>query len=112
MRGLLLTLSLCAGLAAAQDLSAVTAAAEEPSVLPDGDGRDEVFYGCTACHSSAVIRRSRLSRSQWDGLMDWMVERHGMTPLEGPDRTQVVDYLARHFGPAQGPNRERNPFLN
>jgi hypothetical protein len=107
-----LVLLFCAGMASAQDLSAVTAPAEDPSVLPAGEGRDEVFYGCTACHSSAVIRRSRLSRAQWDGLMDWMVERHGMTPLEGADRVQVVDYLARHFGHAQAPARGRNPFLN
>jgi plasmid stabilization system protein ParE len=35
-----------------------------------------------------------------------------MTPLEGADRRLVVDYLARHFGPAQAPARGRNPFLN
>ena len=89
-----------------------TFAQEEPTVLPDGEGRDEVFYGCTACHSSAVIRRSRLSRAAWDGLMDWMVEKHGMTPLEGDDRRLVVDYLARHFGASTAPARGRNPFLN
>jgi hypothetical protein len=108
MRRLLLALSLCAGWAMAQP----AATAEEPTVLPDGEGRDEVFYGCTACHSSAVIRRSRLSHAQWDGLMDWMAERHGMTPLEGADRALVVNYLAQHFGPAQAPARGRNPFLN
>ena len=106
MRRLFLALSLCGGLAMAQPVT------EDPSVLPDGEGRDEVFYGCTACHSSALIRRSRLSRGQWDGLMDWMAERHGMTALEGADRRLVVDYLARHFGPAQAPARGRNPFLN
>jgi len=109
MRRLLLALSLCSGMAMAQP---ITTPAEEPSVLPEGEGRDEVFYGCTACHSSAVIRRSRLSHAQWDGLMDWMVERHGMAPLEGVDRRLVVNYLASHFGPAQAPARGRNPFLN
>ena len=105
MRRWLLALLCAAGMAAAQ---------EDPSVLPEGEGRDEVFYGCTACHDSALIRRTRVSRSAWDGLMDWMVEKHGMTPLEGDDRRLVVDYLARHFGPAQGgvPARGRNPFLN
>ncbi len=102
----MLGLALAAGLAAAQE------AAEEPSALPAGEGQEEVFYGCTACHSTAVIRRSRLSRAAWDGLMDWMVEKHGMTPLEGDDRRLVVDYLARHFGDAQAPARGRNPFLN
>ncbi len=112
MRRLILALGLFAGMATAQDLATVTAAAEDPSVMPDGEGRDEVFYGCTACHSSAVIRRSRLSRAQWERLMDWMAERHGMPPLEGQDRAMMVDYLARNFGPAQAPARGRNPFLN
>lgn len=103
MRRLVLALAL---------LGAAAAAQEEPSVLPDGEGRDEVFYGCTACHSSAIIRRSRLNRQAWDGLMDWMVEKHGMTPLEGDERRLVVDYLARHFGVAQGRPQPRNPFLN
>ncbi len=88
-------------------------AAEEPSVLPDAPNRDEVFYLCTACHGSQLITRSRLSREQWDGLMDWMTERHGMAPLEGAERRDVVEYLARHFGPTQAsPARGRNPFLN
>ncbi len=43
--------------------------------------------------------------------MDWMVERHGMNPLEAEERRVIVDYLARHFGPAQA-QRARNPFLN
>lgn len=86
-------------------------APEEPSALPAGEGQEEVFYGCTPCHSTAIIRRSRLSRGAWDQLMDWMAEKHGMTPLEGEDRRLVVDYLARHFGPA-APARARNPFLN
>ncbi|MCS6890126.1 MAG: hypothetical protein RMK64_02955 [Rhodovarius sp.] len=89
------------------------AAAEDPSVLPDAPNRDEIFYLCTACHGTAVITRSRLTRQQWDDLMTWMTEVHGMAPLEGRERQEVVDYLARHFGPAQGPAaRARNPFLN
>jgi len=86
--------------------------AEEETVLPDGDGRSETFAYCTVCHNSALIRRSRFTRTQWDGLMDWMTERHGMNPLEGEFRDLIVDYLARHFGPAQAPQRARNPFLN
>ena len=85
---------------------------EEPSVLPAGKGQEEVFYACTACHSTAIIRRSAFPREQWDGLMDWMVEVHGMNLLEGADRTLIVDYLAQHFGPRAAPARGRNPFLN
>jgi cytochrome c553 len=91
---------------------AIQATPEEETVLPDGEGRSETFAYCTVCHNTALIRRSRFTRPQWDGLMDWMAERHGMNPLEGEFRDTIVDYLARHFGPAQAPARGRNPFLN
>jgi cytochrome c5 len=91
---------------------AIQAPAEEESILPDGEGRSETFAYCTVCHSTAIIRRSRFGRAQWDGLMDWMAEKHGMNPLEGEFRDTIVNYLAQHFGPAQVPARGRNPFLN
>ena len=103
MRALVLVLLLLATPAFAQG--------EEMSVLPAGEGRDETFGLCTACHNTAIIRRTRLSRPQWDGLMDWMVEKHGMNPLDAELRTTIVGYLARHFGPAATPPRARNPFL-
>ncbi len=93
-------------------LDAATQPTEDPSVLPPGDGQEDVFYACTACHSTAIIRRSRFSRERWDELMTWMTEVHGMNPLEGEERTLIVGYLAQHFGPAQTPARGRNPFLN
>ena len=85
---------------------------EEETVLADGEGRSEVFGYCTACHNTALIRRSAFTRERWDELMDWMAEKHGMNPLEGEFRATIVDYLARHYGPrARGP-RGGNPFLN
>jgi hypothetical protein len=116
MRRLLTLLLLGGGLALAPALAPApavgTEAPEEPSVLPAGSGQEETFYACTACHSTAIIRRSRFTREQWDGLMDWMTEQHGMNPLEGEERTLIVDYLAQHFGPRQAPARGRNPFRN
>jgi len=110
---ILLTAMLALGLGAAMAQDArTTDATEEEAVLPEGEGRSETFGYCTACHNTALIRRSRLSREQWDGLMDWMTEKHGMNPLEGEFRDMIVNYLAGHFGPAQAPARGRNPFLN
>jgi len=84
---------------------------EEPSVLPDGHGRDETFYACTACHSSALIRRSGFTRQQWDDLIDWMVEKQNMNPLEPHERTLIVDYLAEAFPPRRTrPPAFANPF--
>lgn len=91
---------------------AVTQPAEEETVLPEGHGRAETFGYCIACHSTAIIRRSQFSREQWDGLMDWMTDKHAMNRLEGELRETIVNYLATHFGPAQAPARGRNPFLN
>ena len=84
---------------------------EEPSVLPDGHGRDETFYACTACHSSALIRRSGFTRQQWDDLIDWMVEKQNMNPLTAEDRVLIVDYLAGAFPPRRTrPPAFANPF--
>ncbi len=83
---------------------------ESPEVLPDLPYREEVFNRCTACHSTAIVRRTRLDRARWDDLMDWMTEKHGMPALEGEERTRIVDYLAAAFPPAAGRARAANPF--
>ncbi len=85
---------------------------EEETVLAEGEGRSEVFGYCTACHNTALIRRSAFTRDRWDELMDWMAEKHGMNPLEGEFRTTIVDYLGRHYGPRARNPRGGNPFLN
>jgi hypothetical protein len=92
-------------------LEAATRPAEEETVLADGPGRGETFGYCTSCHSTALIRRSAFSRQRWDELMDWMTNVHRMNPLEGELRTLIVDYLARHYGEAEGQTYS-NPFLN
>ena len=96
----------------AEQPAAVEQTAETPEDLPEGNGREDTFYRCTACHSTAVIRRSRLSRERWDELMDWMTERHGMPPLEGDERRLIVGYLAGAFPPQEQRRRgPANPFL-
>jgi cytochrome c5 len=96
----------------AEAAAALAERQEEETVLAEGEGRSEVFGYCTACHNTALIRRSAFTRERWDELMDWMAEKHGMNPLVGEFRATIVDYLARHYGPrARGP-RGGNPFLN
>ncbi|MFN6999854.1 MAG: hypothetical protein ACK4ST_07460 [Elioraea tepidiphila] len=94
-------------------LSAPVIAAEEetPEVLAPGEGREETFYYCIACHNTALIRRSGFTRQQWDELMDWMTEKHGMNPLEGELRETIVNYLAEAYPPRrQRPPAFANPF--
>ena len=87
------------------------APAEDPSVLPDGPARDDVFYLCTGCHGTALVRAQAMSRGRWDETLTWMTERHGMVPLDGEQRAQVLDYLTRHFGPDGQGGGKRPPFL-
>jgi len=56
-------------------------------------------------------RHSALPRAHWDGLMDWMVEKHGMHPLDGALRTIILDDLAQHFGPRESLS-SGSPLLN
>jgi hypothetical protein len=98
------TLLALAGAAGAQEV------VEDSSVFPDGPHRDEVFYLCTACHSSRLVRNQALSRERWDATLTWMSERHGMPELVGEERERFLDYLAATFGPTADGGR-RSPFL-
>lgn len=85
-------------------------APEEPTVFPDGDHRDDVFYRCTACHGSDLVRAQGHTRERWAEVLAIMVERHNMPPLDGEELNQTLDYLARAF-PPRGKSYT-NPFLN
>ncbi len=96
----------------AAEAAALADRTEEETVLTEGEGRSETFAYCTVCHNTALIRRSAFTRDRWDELMDWMVEKHGMNPIEGEFRQTIVDYLATHYGPRRSGPRGGNPFLN
>jgi hypothetical protein len=100
-------------LAAAPPAASVFAqeVAEEPTAFPEGEHRDDVFYFCTACHSSRLVSNQAMSRERWDDTLTWMTERHGMPPLAGEERERVLDYLTAAFGPAAGGAAPRSPFL-
>ena len=66
--------------------------------LPAGQGRDEVFALCGACHSLKLVTQQGLSRERWDEALDWMIEEQEMEALEPADRKLVLDYLARFYG--------------
>jgi hypothetical protein len=101
----LVAAALWATRAAAQEIP------EEPAVFPAGEHRDEVFYFCTACHSSRLVRNQAMTREQWSVTLTWMTERHNMPPLEGEDRERFLDYLTQAFGPSAATVAPRAPFL-
>ncbi|MEQ8603836.1 MAG: hypothetical protein RIB45_10990 [Marivibrio sp.] len=74
------------------------AADDEYDGLPPGEHRDLVFAYCGACHSNKLVAQQGLNRERWDKMLVWMVEEQGMYPLEEPDRTYVLDYLATYLG--------------
>jgi hypothetical protein len=100
-----------AGLALARAVAAQEVQ-EEPSVLPEGPYRDEVFYLCTPCHSSRLVRNQAMSRERWDETLTWMSERHGMPKVEGEERERVLDYLTAYLGPVAEEAPKRSPFLS
>jgi hypothetical protein len=83
--------------------AAPAAAEEAPEDLPAGTGREETFYACTACHSTAIIRSQGLSRDNWRAALDWMTERHGLPKFEPAERDLILDYLAHAFPPRSRP---------
>jgi cytochrome c len=81
-------------------LSATPALAAEDSefgVLVDEPGVEETYYACTACHSEMLIAQQGLTRERWDELLDWMVEKQGMSELDPDRRETILDYLAEHY---------------
>lgn len=70
---------------------------ESPEVLPEGNGREETFYSCTACHGTALIRRQQLSREGWNAIIADMVANRGMAEPDEADRRLILDYLAAAF---------------
>lgn len=90
--------------------AAVRAQEEGPEDLPEGKGRDEAFYGCTACHGFALVRQQGMTRERWSDTIDYMMVRHNMPELDKADRELILDYLAANFPPRQ--RGRPNPFLN
>ncbi|GEM_PF-488912 len=71
---------------------------DEYQGLPPGEGRDEVFGYCSACHSIRLVTQQGLTRADWGEVLVYMVEEHEMAELEPEDEKLVLDYLARFYG--------------
>ena len=65
--------------------------------LPPGTGKAEVEAACLQCHAADLLAQQRLSEKQWTASVEKMV-RWGANVPEG-DRSAIVAYLARHYGP-------------
>ena len=85
---------------------------ESPEEFPAGAGRDDAFYACTACHNFKLVAQQGMTRRQWEDSLQWMTDRHKMSPLPEKDKKIVLDYLEATFPPrAPSPGRGfQNPF--
>ena len=109
--GMLLASGLSAAIAQSQSF---TPRDETPEEFPAAPGRDEAFYGCTACHNFKLVAQQGMDRRQWDDTITFMVEKHNMPKPEDKERAVILDYLAAAFpqrAPASGGGWQ-NPFLN
>ena len=86
---------------------------ESPEEFPAGPGRDDAFYACTACHNFKLVAQQGMTRRQWEDSLQWMTDRHKMSPLPEKDKKIVLDYLEATFPPrAPSPGRGwQNPFV-
>lgn len=85
-------------------------AEETPEQYPAGEHRDDTFYFCTACHGFKIVAQQGMSRSRWDETFDVMTKRHGMVDVQGEQREQMLDYLAKAFPERRAPGGWKNPF--
>ena len=85
---------------------------ETPEEFPAGTGRDDTFYACTACHGFKLVAQQGMTRRQWEDSLQWMTDRHRMSPLPEKEMKIVLDYLEATFPPrAPAPGRGwQNPF--
>jgi hypothetical protein len=85
---------------------------ENPEDFPSGQGRDDTFYACTACHGFKLVAQQGMNRRQWEESLQWMTEKHGMPALPEKEQKIVLDYLEATFPPRAPAGRGgwQNPF--
>ncbi|WP_025898398.1 hypothetical protein [Sneathiella glossodoripedis] len=69
----------------------------EYGVLVDKPGAEETYIYCAACHSEKIVAQQGLTRKDWEEVLVWMVEEQEMEPIEEPDYSIILDYLAKHY---------------
>ncbi|MBY6142150.1 cytochrome c family protein [Leisingera daeponensis] len=70
----------------------------EFGVLFDAPGVETTYYMCSACHSEMIVAQQGLTRDGWVEMLEWMVDEQGMSEIEEPELSEVLDYLSAHYG--------------
>lgn len=74
--------------------------------LAAGAGQEEVLIYCSACHSTRIVQQQGMNREGWIETLEWMVEEQGMSEIDEPDLSLILDYLAKQY------SEERPNFPN
>jgi cytochrome c len=61
-------------------------------------GAQKTFMYCSACHSERIVTQQGLTKSDWQELLEWMVDEQGMDEISEPDYTTVINYLSTNYG--------------
>jgi hypothetical protein len=67
--------------------------------LPDGTGKEVVEQQCTVCHGTSNFTSSRLSKADWEYVVNDMIDRGAL--IKSDEAKIIVDYLTEHFGPEE-----------
>ena len=70
----------------------------EMKLMPEGEGRETVFYLCNSCHSVKLVVQQGMNRDSWEETLEWMVEEQGMDEMDEATKELVLTYLAEHVG--------------
>ncbi|MEH6629620.1 MAG: hypothetical protein V7776_02270 [Halopseudomonas aestusnigri] len=70
---------------------------DESEGLATGIGQEEVLIYCSACHSTRIVQQQGMNREGWIDTLEWMVEEQGMSEIEEPDLTLILDYLTKSY---------------
>ena len=73
--------------------------------LPPGPMQAKVKAACTQCHNTGRITERHLTRRQWSAELDKM-EGLGAV-VSADDRSALLTYLTRNFGPEKGAGRSQ-----
>jgi len=65
--------------------------------LPEGEGKDLVMERCTGCHDLARVEDHSGTKSDWEGVVQYMISL-GLAAKPEQD-ARIVAYLAKNFPP-------------
>lgn len=65
--------------------------------LPDGPGKAVVAKACLSCHNAKIATSKAGTEDEWADVVNQMIGKGAL--LSDDEADQVVEYLAKHFGP-------------